>query len=88
MRTELDELREQYSIIMQKFKSEKVSRQSLESNKLKYIMLKELQQNAGTIEDQTFFDNQRNANSSMNGNFRNQVSFFNLTLLFAGLRAT
>jgi len=58
---------------MEKLRTEKVQRQSLESNKLKYIMLKELTDNAGPIQDNTFFDNKKNQNTSVNGNLKNQI---------------
>jgi|TARA_B110000285_G_C14748196_1_gene433960 hypothetical protein len=42
--------------MMNKFQKEKFKRVGLEANKLKYIMHKELQQNASTIQEQTFFE--------------------------------
>ena len=72
---------------MDKFKVEKVNRQCLESNKLKYIMLKELVDHSGPIQDQTFFDNKRNQSSSVNQNFKNQVSFYKLIHFVVDYRA-
>lgn len=56
VRDELDQLKENYADMMNKFQKEKFKRVGLEANKLKYIMHKELQQNASTIQEQTFFE--------------------------------
>jgi hypothetical protein len=49
IRDELDTMKGEYGVIMKSFKKEKFQRQGLESNKQKYIMLKELMQNSSTI---------------------------------------
>ena len=49
VRDELDKLKENYADMMNKFQKEKFKRVGLEANKLKYIMQKELEQNANTI---------------------------------------
>lgn len=43
VRDELDQLKENYADMMNKFQKEKFKRVGLEANKLKYIMQKELQ---------------------------------------------
>lgn len=59
MRDELEFLREQNKILQTKYKEEKMKRQILEANKLKYTMLKELEECRGQIVTQTFFENKR-----------------------------
>lgn len=60
MREELDALREIVKKLRTDFKSEKAQRQTLEANKLKYIMMTELLDCKGQIQGGTFFDNKRN----------------------------
>ena len=71
---ELDTVKSEYNQIYRSMKKEKVQRQGLESNKQKYIMLKELMQNSSTIIDQTFFDSKKHASASVNGSLRNQIN--------------
>ena len=54
-------------------KEETVKRQCLESNKLKYQMMKELLENADTIENKTFFDLKRDEGKNTGGSLMNQV---------------
>lgn len=74
IRDELDTMKGEYGVIMKSFKKEKFQRQGLESNKQKYIMLKELMQNSSTIQDQTFFDSKKHASTSVNGSLKNQIT--------------
>ena len=67
-------MKSQYSLIMNKFKKEKIERQCLESNKQKYVTLKELMQNSSTIIDQTIFESKQNSKSSVNGSLKNQIN--------------
>lgn len=48
-------------------------RQCLESNKLKYQMMKELLENADTIENKTFFNLKRDEGKNNGGSLMNQV---------------
>ena len=60
MREELEALRHQNKKLRIVNIEEKANRQILESNKLKYTMLKELQECKGEIDNQTFFENKKN----------------------------
>lgn len=51
VRDELDKLTVNYKDIMTRYLKEKHTRTGLESNKLKYMMQKELEQNASTIRE-------------------------------------
>lgn len=74
IRDELVVLREQNEKLRRQHRDEKINRQILEANKKKYIMLKELQENKGKIDDQTFFDSKRkNAKGSGFSNLKNQI---------------
>jgi len=63
IREDLELLKEENLELSKLFKEEKIKRQSLEANKTKYTYLKELMENADSIQDQSFFDNKRNQNS-------------------------
>ena len=73
MRDELEALRAQNAKMIVVNKKEKQERQLLTANKQKYTMLKELVENTGQIQDQSFFENKRNENASTNGSLRNQM---------------
>lgn len=68
MREELEALRLQNKQMHKTNLKEKQDRQVLTANKLKYTMLKELVENNGSIQDQSFFENKRNEkNAAANG---------------------
>jgi hypothetical protein len=60
MREELATTKSDFAQVIGKLQNEKLARLGLESNKQKYIMLKELMQNSETIQDNSFFENRRN----------------------------
>lgn len=77
MREELEALRLQNKQMHAKNTKEKQDRQVLTANKLKYTMLKELVENNGQIQDESFFENKRNEKNSAangaNGSLMNQL---------------
>lgn len=67
VRNELSEIRKENENLRQEYLKEKIKRQSLESNKLKYTMLKELEENSGAIEARTFLDKKRDQRTLESG---------------------
>ena len=72
-REERDRLKADNERLRKLYQEENAKRQCLEATKWKYTALKELTDNAGPIQDQTFFDNKRNRNQAagQGGNFMN-----------------
>ena len=73
VRNELEEIRKENANLREQFLVEKIKRQSLESNKLKYTMLKELEENSGAIEDRTFLDRKRDQRTLDSGSLQSQL---------------
>lgn len=75
MREELEKLRKETDPMMKALKEEKAKRQSLEANKTKYVMLKELMANAEPIQENTFLDmvREKDKNRNTSNNFANQI---------------
>lgn len=73
IRDELEIIRKENLKLLKELKEEKMMRQCLESNKLKYQMMKELLENADTIENKTFFNLKRDEGKNNGGLLMNQV---------------
>ena len=73
MREELEMLRAQNKSLKTQHLDEKMKRQTLESNKQKYITLKELQDCKGEIDNDTFFENRRLHLKKTDGTFQKSI---------------
>lgn len=68
MREELEQLRKETEFMRGAYKEEKYQRQTLEANKQKIMMLKELAENSGKIEKKSYLDEKREQKKDFNTN--------------------